>query len=157
MVNRKRFVLVAKGGLFCAVLGSLLGGIVVAFIRVVQGSTGSVWEAVSFLPLAIVFASIPAAPFGFIVGSAGSWWLATRAASGVAGVRLYCESVLAGAVLGASFPLVLTILGWGPFNNLVSAMPISVGIGTVCAVTLIPFMRKYLPLRSSVDYGKGGV
>ena len=157
MAIKKRLTLAVIGGVFCATVGSLLGGLVVVLLRMLQGNAQSIVEALEFLPMAVVFAAIPAAPFGFIVGSVGSWWLATRTESGVSGVRLYCESIGIGAVLGATFPLVLTILGWGPFNNLVSGMPISVGIGTVCALTLIPLMRKCVPLRSSVEYGKGGV
>jgi hypothetical protein len=99
-------------------------------------------EALEFFPMAVVFAAIPAAPFGFVVGSAGSWWLAARAEHGVSGKRLFFESAGIGALLGAIFPVVLSILGWGPFAKLFSALPISIGIGIVCGIILIPLMRK---------------
>jgi hypothetical protein len=145
MENRKRIIFAGKGGLFCAIVGSLLGGVVVLLVRAVHGNAGgNVGEILEFFPVAVLYAAIPAAPFGFIMGSVGSWWLATRARQGVQGLRLYCESIGAGALLGATFPLVMTALGWGPFSNLVSAMPISIAIGAVCAFALIPFMQRQL-------------
>lgn len=148
MAIRKRLTLAVTGGVFCATVGSLLGGLVVVFIRMLQGNTQSIVDALEFFPMAVVFAAIPAAPFGLIVGSAGSWWLAGRAERGVSGRRLFFESAGIGAVLGATFPLILALLGWGPFANLASALPISIGIGIVCGIILIPLLRKYRPLPS---------
>jgi hypothetical protein len=148
MENKKRLTQAMIGGVFCATVGSLLGGVVVVLIRVLQGNTQNIVEALAFFPMAVVFAAIPAAPFGFIVGSAGSWWLAVRTDSGVLGRRLYFESAGIGAVLGATFPLILALLGWGPFANLISALPISITIGIVCGIILTPLMRKYRPLPS---------
>ena len=137
-------------------MGTLLAGIAVVFVRALQGNTEHVLEALAFFPMAVVFAAIPAIPFGFIVGSVGSFLLAIRAEHGVSGRRLYGESAAIGAVLGATFPLILTVLGWGPLHNLVWALPISIGIGTLCAILLIPLMRKHLPFPSSAECGKGG-
>jgi hypothetical protein len=145
---RKRASIAVIGGALSAIVGSLLAGLVVVLIRTVQGNTQSVALALAFLPMAVVFAAIPAAPFGFIAGSAGSWWLAARAECGVSKRRLYFESVGIGAILGGTFPFVLTILGWGPFNNLVSAVPISIGIGIACGIIITPLVRKYRPLPS---------
>ena len=136
------------GGVFCATVGSLLGGVVVVLIRASQGNTQSVVEALIFFPMAVVFVAIPAVPFGFIAGSAGSWWLACRAERGVPGKRLYFESAGIGGVLGATFPLIMAVLGWGPFNNLVSALPISITIGIVCGIMLIPYTRKHVAVPS---------
>ena len=141
---RKRAFLAILGGVYCGTVGSLLAGLVVVAIRVVHGNRGNVAEALAFFPMAVVFAAIPAAPFGFIVGSAGSWWLATRINRGISGRRLYFESAGIGAALGATFPLISTILGWGPFNNLVSALPISIGIGIVCGLTVALPMRRHV-------------
>jgi hypothetical protein len=148
MANRKSLSFAIVGGVFCAIVGSLLGGVVVVLIRALQGNTQNMAEALAFFPMAVVFVAIPAAPFGFIVGSFGSWWLATRADRGVSGRRLYFESAGIGGVLGATFPLILAVLGWGPFNNLVSALPISITIGIVCGVALTPLMRKHVAVPS---------
>jgi hypothetical protein len=147
MDTRKRFTLIVIGGVFCAVVGSLLGGLVVVLLRMLRGNMqNNIVEALEFFPMAVVFAAIPAAPFGFIVGSAGSWWLTARAEHGVSGKRLFFESIGIGAVLGATFPLILATLGWGPFANLVSALPISIAIGIICGILLVLLMRKYRPL-----------
>lgn len=131
-------------------MGSLLGGVAVVLIRAwALRGTESITEAVAFFPMAVAFAAIPAAPFGFIVGPVGSWWLTIRAARGVSGKRLYFESAGIGGALGSTFPLILAALGWGPFNNLVSMLPISITIGIGCGILLIPLTRKYRPLPSS--------
>ena len=150
MAHSKPLHFAIAGGIFCAIAGSLLGGFVVVLVRALQGSTAGMKEALTFFPMAVVFVAIPAAPFGFIVGSIGCWWLAARAARGVSSKRLYFESAGIGGVLGATFPLVLAALGWGPFNNLISALPISIPIGVACGIILIPVTRKYRPLPSEV-------
>jgi hypothetical protein len=150
MANRKRLSFAIVGGVFCATVGSIMGGVVIALIRTLRGNTQDIAEALAFLPMAVVFVAIPAAPFGFIVGTVGSWWLAARADRGVLGKRLYFESAGIGGILGATFPLILAVLGWGPFNNLVSALPISIGIGIVCGVVLTPLVRKHVAVPSWV-------
>jgi hypothetical protein len=146
MDTRKRAFHAALGGLFCATLGSLLAGLVVVLIRVGHGNKESLAEGLAFFPLAAVFAAIPAAPFGFVVGTVGSWWLVARGSSDPGRKRLYFEAAGIGAALGATFPLILTAFGWGPFDNLVSALPISIGIGAVCGVTLTLLVQKRLAL-----------
>lgn len=148
MANRKRLSFALAGGVFCAIVGSLLGGVVVVLIRALQGNTRDMAEALTLFPMAVVLVAIPAAPFGFIVGSLGSWCIAARADRGVSEKRLYFESAGIGGLLGATFPLILTILGWGPFNNLVSALPISITIGIVCGIILIPVTRKHVAVPS---------
>ena len=91
--------------------------------------------------MAVIFAAITAAPFGFMVGFVGVWWLAARAER-VSERRLYFEASGGGAVLGATYPLVLTILGWGPFENLLSVLPISIATGIICGVVLTREVRK---------------
>ena len=147
MASRKRLSFALASGVFCAIAGSLLGAVVV-LIRALQGTTQGMVEALAFFPAALVFVAIPAAPFGFIVGSLGGWWLAVRADRGVSWTRLYFESAGVGGVLGATFPLILAVLGWGPFNNLVSALPISITIGIVCGIMLIPYTRKHVAVPS---------
>jgi hypothetical protein len=149
MENKKRMGLAFVGGAFCAIVGSLIGGVVVVLIRTLQGSAKDLAEGLAFFPMAVVFVAIPGVPFGFVVGSAvGSWLLAARADHGDPGKRLYFESAGLGGVLGATFPLILTAFGWGPFNNLVTAVPISIGIGILCGAALVPFMRKRVAVPS---------
>jgi hypothetical protein len=150
MANGTRLHFTIVGGAFCAAAGSLLGGVAVVLVRAwaLRGAE-SMTEAVVFFPMAVAFAAIPAAPFGFVVGVVGSWWLAIRAARGVSGKRLYFESAGIGGVLGSTFPLILVASEWGPFNNLVSMLPISIIIGIACGILIIPSTRKYRPLPSS--------
>jgi hypothetical protein len=91
--------------------------------------------------MAVVFTAIAAAPFGFIVGSIGSWFLVARWANTPSSIRICCESGGFGALLGATYPFIATSLGWGPFENLLSALPISIGTGFICGVMLPPFVR----------------
>jgi hypothetical protein len=142
MENRKRLRFAFVGGVFCAIVGSLLGGVVVVLIRIFQGGAQDIVGAMSMFPMAVVLVGIPGVPFGFIVGSVGGWWLVGRAGHGDPGRRFYFESAGLGGVLGATFPLIMAAFGWGPFENLVSALPISIGIGIVCGAALVPFMRK---------------
>jgi hypothetical protein len=150
MANSTRLHFALVGGVSCAVVGSLLAGIALVLIRswTLRG-TESMAEAVAFFPMAVAFAAISAAPFGFIVGSIGSWWLAIRAARGVSGKRLYFESSGIGGVLGSTYPLILAAFGWGPFENLVAALPLSITIGIACGILIIRLTRKYRPLPSS--------
>jgi len=150
--ERARFVV--TGAVFCAIVGPILGGLAVVVIRMVQGKTESAAEALAFFPMAVVFAAIPAAPFGFIVGLVGSCWLVARIEHSVSRKRLCLESAGIGAVLGATFPLILTILGWGPFDNLASALPISIGVGIVCGGALTTLLRKHAPLVSQTESGE---
>jgi hypothetical protein len=99
---------------------------------------------VSFFVTVLLFAAIPAAPFGFIVGSLGGWWLTSRLERSVSARRIVFESAAVGALLGAGFPLVAILLGWGPFNNLVAMLPIAIGVGTLCGVILPLVMRRFL-------------
>ena len=48
-----------------------------------------------------------------------------------------------GAVLGSTFPLSAVALGWGPLQNLVSVLPISIGMGPVCGLSLAVVMGKF--------------
>jgi hypothetical protein len=141
MATKKRVFLVIRGGLSCALLGSFVGGCGFLLISAVRGNFGL--AALSLIPMAVIFAAITAAPFGFMVGSVGVWWLAVRAQR-VSGRRLYFEAAGGGAVLGATYPLVLTILGWGPFGNLVATLPISIGTGVVCGIVLTREVQKYV-------------
>ena len=143
---KKRLSLSVAAGVLCAAVGSLLGGTVLVLVRTIHGKDENVAPALTFLPMAVIFAAIPVAPFGLLVGSVGGWWLSARVDRGVSRRRLYFESAGMGALLGATFPLILGILGWGPFNNLVSALPISIGVGTVCGVTLSVYLRRRLVL-----------
>src|SRR5260370_15955290 len=141
MAIKKRVFLALRGGVSCAALGSLVGGRRFLLVSAVHGRFGL--AALSLIPVAVVFAAITAAPFGFVVGSAGILWLAARAQR-ASGRRLYLEAAGGGAVLGATYPLVLTILGWGPFQNLLSVLPISIGTGVVCGIVLTREVQKYV-------------
>jgi len=45
---------------------------------------------VAFFPIAVAVAAVPAVPFGLIVGSIGTWWLAVSATIAGSIVRLSC-------------------------------------------------------------------
>jgi hypothetical protein len=107
MANIKRFNSAIVGGVFCALVGSLLGAIIVV-IGVSRGV--GIKEAVTFYPMAVAYVAFLAVPFGFITGSVGSGWLAVREAHGVSGKRLYFESAGIGGVLGSTFPLIFWLL-----------------------------------------------
>ena len=139
MATKNRASLVIRGGLTCAVLGPLIGGCVFVLIWAVRGNLGL--AALSLVPVAVIVGAFTAAPFGFMVGSVGIWWLAGRALR-VSGRRLYFEAAGGGAVLGATYPLVIAILGWGPFENLVAALPVSIGTGVVCGMVLTREVRE---------------
>lgn len=142
--TKRRAFLAVLGGIFCAVAGSLLAGLAVALIGIIRGRPEDITRTGALFFMAFVFAAIPGAPFGFIVGLFGSWWLAPRVARSVSASRIALESAGIGAFLGATFPLIATVLGWGPFRNLVSVLPVCIGIGILCGVTLALLMRKYL-------------
>ena len=144
MEPRKRVYLAIVGGVFCATAGSLLGGLFVAVVRAMALRQEGLVVAAAFFPMAVLFASVIAVPFGLVVGSIGSWWLIGRVASGAPARRVYCESAGTGGLLGATFPLVTALGGWGPFKNLVSALPISIGAGIACGIVLAAFVRSYL-------------
>lgn len=147
MDTRKRAKLAIVGGIFCAVVGPLLGGTIYTLVSVAGGlwqRQQDVWTVAAFLPVVVLYAAIAAAPFGFIVGSIGSWWLVARVASTASARRVYCESGGVGALLGATFPPIEAVLGWGPFRNLLSSLPISIGTGIICGVALAASMRTYI-------------
>ena len=146
MGNSNRLTFALFGGVFCAIVGSLLGGLIIV-IFALRGV--GIKEAVVFYPIAVAYVAILAVPFGFIAGSVGSWWLAVREAHGVSGKRLYFEFAGIGGVLGSTFPLIFLAFGWGPLSNLVSALPISITIGIACGILIIPLTRKYRPLPPS--------
>jgi len=146
MANGNRLTFAIVGGVFCAIVGSLLGALIIV-IFALRGM--GIKDAVVFYPMAVAYVAILAVPFGFVAGSVGSWWLAVREAYGVSGKRLYFESAGIGGTLGSTFPLISWAFGWGPFGNLVSALPISTTIGLACGILIIPLTRKYRPLPSS--------
>jgi hypothetical protein len=142
MDTKKRASLTIIGGVLCSVLASVLGGVVIVVIRLVK--VGSAEGAAPFLPIAVLYAAATAAPFGLIAGSAGTWWLAARAERHMANRQLWWESAGAGALLGATYPVVMGICGWGPFSNLVSELPIAVGIGMTCALVVAFWMQRHV-------------
>jgi len=155
MEIKKQAYLAVVGGFFCATVGSLLGGLVVAVMRAIALWPDDLMVASAFLPLAVLYASIVAAPFGFIVGSIGSWWLVGRVTSAAPAKRVYYESAGLGGLLGAMFPLISALGGWGPFKNLLSALPISIGIGITCGIAVAAFMRSYIHrILRAKDLGK---
>jgi hypothetical protein len=134
-------------GVYCAVVGSILGGTVVFVLRGIRSSEDH-GISVSFIPVAVLYAAIPAVPFGLIVGAVGGWWLAPRVAGDTASPHVFLQSSVIGAILGSTFPIVAMALGWGPLPNLASFLPISIGIGTVCGLTLTAVMRKFVSTTS---------
>ena len=145
MLTRSRLKLSIMSGVFCALVGSILGSIVVTVLRAVH-APGDLTAAFYFIPVAFLYVAIPAVPFGLVVGSIGGWWLAPRATRETSARHLFLQSGLAGAALGSSFPLLAMALGWGPVENLVSVLPISIGIGVVCGVSLPVVIRRFLPI-----------
>jgi hypothetical protein len=109
MAPSNRASLVIRGSVICAALGSLIGGCASLLISAVRGNF--VLESLSLIPIAILFAAVTAAPFGFAVGAIGVLWLTFRAQR-TSGRRLYLEAAGMGAALGATFPLLRSILGW---------------------------------------------
>ena len=144
MDTKPRLKISILSGVFCALVGSILGGMLVAILRAVR-SPESPTTSLYFVPIAFLYAAIPAVPFGLVVGSIGGWWLAPRATGETPSQHLFLQSGVMGAVLGSAFPLLAMALGWGPFQNLVSALPISIGIGVVCGLSLAAVIRKFLP------------
>jgi len=143
MDTKPRLKISILSGVFCALVGSILGGMTVAILRAVR-SPENPTTLLYFIPIAFLYAAIPAVPFGLIVGSIGGWWLAPRAAGDIPSRHLFLQSAVLGAVLGSTFPIVAVALGWGPLQNLVSVLPISIGIGTVCGPSLAVVMGKFL-------------
>ncbi len=143
MEIRTRSDLAVAGGIFCAVAGSLLGGLVVAVTAFIRGGPWTPLQIVGLFPMGLIFAVVPAASFGFVVGSVGGWYLAARFAKAASFGRVVLEGAGAGALLGATFPLVMGILGWGPFANLVGSLPLATGIGMVCGVGFAVFIRRF--------------
>jgi hypothetical protein len=47
-------------------------------------------------------------------------------------------------VPGATYPLVLTVFGWGPFQNLASVLPISIVTGVICGIVLTREVQEYV-------------
>jgi hypothetical protein len=142
METKSRLKISILSGVFCVLEASILGGIAVVVLRAVR-SRGHLAALVRFIPVALVFAAIQAVPFGLIVGSIGGWWLAPRATGDIPSRHLFLQSAVLGAVLGSTFPIVAVALGWGPLQNLVSVLPISIGIGTVCGLSLAAVVRKF--------------
>jgi hypothetical protein len=47
-------------------------------------------------------------------------------------------------VPGATYPLALTVFGWGPFQNLASVLPISIVTGVICGIVLTREVQEYV-------------
>jgi hypothetical protein len=139
MAADKRILLAVRGGVVCAILGSLIGGSAVLLISAIRGNFGL--AALSLIPIAFVYAAVTGVPFGFVAGIAGTLWIAARAQH-VSGKRLYYEAAGAGVLIGALYPLALTVFGWGPLENLLSELPISIGAGVVCGLALSREVQK---------------
>jgi hypothetical protein len=139
--ERARLAIV--GGGFCAAVGSVFAALMVAFVNVIRfwREPEDMRNVIAAFPMVVIFSAIAAAPFGFIVGSIGSWWLVPHWAKTNSSNRVYWESGGLGALLGATYPLIAESFGWGPFENLVAALPISIGSGILCGVALAAFMR----------------
>ncbi|MGA7920186.1 MAG: hypothetical protein WCA38_10985 [Candidatus Acidiferrales bacterium] len=158
METGKRARLAIVGGVFCAIVGTLVGVLLIALWNYLTTplpvSRNPVASFLMNIWTMFVIGFIMAAPFGLIVGSIGSWWLAARA-SIVSARRFYCESAGIGALLGATFPLLAAIIfGLGPFRNLISQFPFSIGSGTICGLALAALVRSYV--RRSSLHGKDG-
>jgi hypothetical protein len=133
MAPSNRASLVIRGGVICAALGSLIGGCASLLISAVRGNF--VLESLSLIPMAILFAAITAAPFGFAVGAIGVLWLTFRSQR-TSGRRLYLEAAGMGAALGGYISAANVNSGMGPFENLLAARPISIGTGIIFGIVL---------------------
>lgn len=138
METGKRIRLAIVGGVFGAIVGPLVGVLLILIDNMGRMPMALYLAVVrSWLIPLIIFV----VPFGFIVGFIGSWWLAARASSIVSARRLYCESAGIGALLGATFPL---IFGLRPNIYAIAQLPFSIGSGIICGVTLAALMRSYM-------------
>ena len=72
MANGNRLTFAIVGGVFCAIVGSLLG----ALILLLFALRGVGIDAVAFYPIAFLYVAFLAVPFGFVAGSVGSCLLA---------------------------------------------------------------------------------
>lgn len=144
MDTKPRLKISILSGVFCALVGSILGGMALVVLQAVRLSVDPATLA-RFTPTAFLLAAFAAVPFGSIVGSIGGWWLAPRVSSETPSQHLLLQSALMGVILGSAFPISALALGWGPFQNLVAVLPISIGIGVVCGLSLAAIMRKFFP------------
>ncbi|MGA7338170.1 MAG: hypothetical protein WBW91_15690 [Candidatus Sulfotelmatobacter sp.] len=133
MAADNRILFALRGGVVCAILGSLLGGCAVLLISAIRGDFGL--AALSLIPIVFLYAAVTGVPFGLVAGTVGTWWIVARARH-ISSGRLYYEASATGALIGGSYPLVLKVFGWGPFENLLSTLPISIGAGIVCGLVL---------------------
>ncbi len=145
VVNKRRLLVSLYGGAFCSAIGTVAGAIFLVIMRSLKDGLGAAPEdSFRFLLVALVFVGVQAIPFGLLAGSIGTWWLLGRVVRDTPNASgLYARVVVVSVILGCTFPLLAILLGWGPPENLVSALPVSAGIGLLCGLSLTALIRRY--------------
>lgn len=142
------------GGIFSAFCGSLLGAVVIIAVAFKARSFSGPADAISAIPLAFVFASLVAVPFGLIAGSCGALWLASKQTVGNCGVIK--RAAIIGGIIGLSFPVIAWTLGWGPFKNLLEAIPLAVLFGAITGAAFAAGFLRVVGSNSSIHCRKEG-
>jgi len=143
---RGRIYLTIIGGVFCAVVGGLVGSSILwllAFIQDWPNSASSIGSMFIGFSAFLFFGTLMVAMFGLIAGLIGSWWLVARLSGEVTFKRVVFESAGMGAVLGIACLLVAISLQWALTTPFVMVLPIWMGTGIVCGVGLPLFFRKF--------------
>jgi hypothetical protein len=116
MTRRKKNVAkILRGGLICAVLGPAIAGFTLYVLitawryGISPADTTSFWHHCLLMLAYIAYAGLFSAPFGFLSGIAGTWWLVRKAESAISNRQLKFEAVRAGAILGAMWPFLIEL------------------------------------------------
>jgi hypothetical protein len=142
-----------QAGVFCAIFGPVLGGLAYGLLSLLS-EPSSVLSAPSaalgVLSIILLFAVISVAPFGFIAGLAGGWWLACREEKGIAKKRLCFESAGSGALLGATYPFAPGLGDIGGYTARSSEYLqfhclLGAGVGLTCGLLLALHARDKTP------------
>lgn len=141
MEIRKRMRCAIAGGFFCAVMGIFLVGLFIVFMVAIHSRPE---DLLNVSVSAVLYASILSVPFGLFFGSIGGYWLSIRLDGAPNMNRVFLESAVAGALLGSTYPLIMSVLGFGPFRNLMGALPLSSGVGIICGLAFTAFLRTWI-------------
>jgi len=145
-------------GVFAALMRSLLAGVVLAILTVLnQPSTprANPLALLGLLGFLGFWSLIVAGPFGLVAGSLCGWWISVRYERGIRGLRLYCEAALAGVLVGACFPLFPNLIDIDVWRtpSLSGALVLSAigaGVGLACAL-MLAYVWEQLVSRLSAD------
>lgn len=132
------------GAIICSAVGPALGAVIVVFplATIKQASARDALITIAALPVYWIFAVIPTGPAGFIFGALGASWIRFRSRAVHASTRLQLESAFLGAVLGGTVPITTLVWGWGPRENVLSAVPAGAASGLICGLLVAHTLRK---------------